>query len=58
MEEVMFAINKKNVETSFNEFELKRELHGLINAGLNLTKASKYLAKKTGHKKGRIYNLM
>ena len=40
------------------ESELKKELKELLHAGLILSSASKYLAKKTGHKKSTIYNLM
>ena len=40
-----------------NKSDLKRELNELINAGLSLSSASKYLAKKHGIKKGIIYNL-
>ena len=40
------------------ESELKKELKELLHAGLSLSSASKYLAKKTGHKKSTIYNLM
>ena len=36
---------------------LKNELNELINAGLNLPSASKYLAKKNGVPKNIIYNL-
>ena len=36
---------------------LKNELNELINAGLNLSSASKYLPKKNGIPKNRIYNL-
>ena len=36
---------------------LKNELNELINAGLNLSSASKYLAKKNGVPKNLIYNL-
>ncbi len=48
----------KSKGQDFAESELKRELKELLDAGLSLSSASKYLAKKTGHKKGRIYNLM
>ncbi len=46
---------KKNSE--FDKFELKKELFDLINAGLSLSAASKYLAKKNSIKKSVIYNL-
>ena len=41
----------------FNESLLKNELNDLIIAGLSLSGASKYLAKKYGIKKSLIYNL-
>ncbi len=41
----------------FNESVLRKDLKELINAGLSLSAASKYLAKKNGLKKGLIYNL-
>ncbi len=41
----------------FNEVELKKDLIELINAGLNLPAASKYLAKKNNLKKSIIYDL-
>ncbi len=40
-----------------NELLLKKELNDLINAGLSLLSASKYLAKRYGIKKSLIYNL-
>ena len=54
---VIKGINKTNKAAEFKEFELKEELHGLINAGLSLSKASKYLAKKNYLKKSEIYNM-
>ena len=47
--------NSKN--NLFNEIELKRELHELVDFGLSLTSASKYLAKKNKLSKRMIYNL-
>ncbi len=41
----------------FDNLELKKELNDLINAGLNLSQASKYLAKKNNLKKSVIYNM-
>ena len=41
-----------------NEADLKKDLKELINAGLSLSAASKYLAKKNGLKKTIIYNLI
>ena len=52
---VVKGINKKM--SIVNEFELKKDLKELINAGLSLSAASKYLAKKNGIKKSIIYNL-
>ena len=46
---------EKNQE--INKFDLKRDLKELTNAGLSLSAASKYLAKKYGIKKSIIYNL-
>ena len=40
-----------------NEFILKKELNELISAGLSLSAASSYLAKKKNLKKSIIYNL-
>ena len=40
-----------------DEADLKRDLKELINAGLSLSAASKYLAKKNDIKKSIIYNL-
>tara|TARA_B100000475_G_scaffold192355_1_gene166056 strand:+ start:323 stop:1186 length:864 start_codon:yes stop_codon:yes gene_type:complete len=53
---VIKGINrKKNLE--FNEADLKKELVDLVDAGLSLSAASKYLAKKNGLTKSLIYNL-
>ena len=46
---------EKNQE--INKLDLKRDLKELKNAGLSLSAASKYLAKKYGIKKSIIYNL-
>jgi len=48
---------KKGKDQEFKEKELKNELKELINAGLSLSSAAKYLAKKTGLKKNLIYDL-
>ena len=45
--------NNFKINTSF----LKEELHYLVDAGLSLSAASKYLAKKNKLKKNDIYNL-
>ena len=54
---VVKGINKKNRINEFNKYELKKELDELINAGLSLSAASKYLAKKNNITKNLIYNL-
>jgi len=41
-----------------NKSIIKKDLNDLINAGLSLSAASKYLAKKNGLKKGEVYNLI
>ena len=46
---------KKN--SDFNQIELKKELQDLINAGLSLSQASSYLAKKKNLPKKVIYNI-
>lgn len=48
-------INKNNEDVDFSN--LKIDLNELINAGLSLSAASKYLAKKNGVSKSTIYNL-
>ena len=54
---VIKGVNKKNHSSAFDKIVLKRELNDLINAGLSLSSASKYLAKKNNCKKSEIYNL-
>ena len=54
---VIKGIDKTNKKADFNKFELKKELNELIYAGLSLSQASKYLAKKNKLTKGLIYNL-
>ena len=44
-------------QVDLNKSQLKKELDELINAGLSLSAASKYLAKKKSLKKNLIYNL-
>ena len=41
-----------------DKLNMKKDLKDLINAGLSLSAASKYLAKKNGLKKSEIYNLI
>ena len=52
---VIRGVKKKNIELSM--MDLKKDLDELIHAGLSLSAASKYLAKKNGVKKSEIYNL-
>ena len=54
---VIKGIKKVKHNEYFNEVELKKDLLELINAGLNLSAASKYLAKKNNLKKSIIYDL-
>ena len=37
---------------------IKKDLNDLINAGLSLSEASKYLAKRNGLKKREVYNMI
>ena len=53
---VIKGIEKRNL-VELNEYSLKKELKELINAGLSLSAASKYLAKKKNLTKSTIYNL-
>ena len=53
---VIKGINKK-LNLDYDESVLKKDLIELVNAGLTLSAASKYLAKKNGLKKSLIYNL-
>ena len=48
---------KKETDLEFNSSELRKDLKELVKAGLSLSAASKYLAKKNGIKKSEIYNL-
>ena len=54
---VIKGVKKINKLNSYDKDELKRELYELINAGLSLPGASKYLAKKYSLKKSIIYNM-
>ena len=53
---VLKGIDKNNI-VEINESDIKKELKELINAGLSLSAASKYLAKKKNLTKKTIYNL-
>ena len=54
---VIKGIDKSQGNLEINKLELKKELKELINLGLSLSAASKYLAKKNKVKKSVIYNL-
>jgi 16S rRNA (cytidine1402-2'-O)-methyltransferase len=54
---VLKGINKIR-DLKVDKFSMKKDLNDLINAGLSLSAASKYLAKKNGVKKSEIYNLI
>ena len=54
---VVKGINKKK-DFNLDKFIIKKDLKDLLNAGLSLSAASKYLAKKNGIKKSEIYNLI
>ncbi len=54
---VIKGIKKIKQNDYFNKLELRKDLLELTNAGLNLSAASKYLAKKNNLKKSIIYNL-
>ena len=53
---VIKGVEKKK-ESEFNSSFLKKELHELVNAGLSVSSASKYLAKKNNLPKNIIYKL-
>ncbi len=53
---VIKGLEKSNL-VELDESKLKQELKELINAGLSLSAASKYLAKKKNLKRNLIYNL-
>ena len=48
---------KTGSDLQFDKLELKKDLSDLINSGLSLSKASKYLAKKNNLSKSLIYNM-
>ena len=49
---------KTKVDFNFNKSIIKKDLNDLIDAGLSLSAASKYLEKKNGLKKSEVYNLI
>ncbi len=54
---VIEGIQKKALNNRIDKFELKKELYELTKAGLTLSAASKYLAKKNNLTKSEIYNM-
>jgi len=54
---VIRGINKAKKNSQFDDLKLKKELSELIKAGLSLSSASRYLAKKNNISKNLIYNL-
>jgi 16S rRNA (cytidine1402-2'-O)-methyltransferase len=54
---VIKGINNSNQKKEFDKIELKKELSDLISAGMSLSQASKYLAKKNNLKKSIIYDI-
>ena len=48
----------KNRDLHTDKLTIKKDLKDLISAGLSLSAASKYLAKKNGLKKSEIYNMI
>ncbi len=48
----------KRSDLKIDKVTLKKDLNELINAGLSLSAASKYLAKKNGVKKSDVYNMI
>ena len=53
---VIRGIRKRDFDP--NKSIIKKDLNDLIDAGLSLSAASKYLAKKNGLKKSEVYNLI
>ena len=49
---------RRKTDSNPNKSIIKKDLNDLINAGLSLSAASKYLAKKNGLKKSEVYNLI
>ena len=48
----------KNRDLHTDKLTIKKDLNDLMSAGLSLSAASKYLAKKNGLKKSEIYNMI
>ena len=59
MGEITIVIKGRNKrDFNPNKSIIKKDLNDLIDAGLSLSAASKYLAKKNGLKKSEVYNLI
>ena len=57
--EITIVIKGKTIgDFNHNKSIIKKDLNDLIDAGLSLSAASKYLAKKNGLKKSEVYNLI
>ena len=54
---VIKGIDKTKVKSELNKINLKKELTDLVKAGLSLSKASSYLAKKSNLPKSQIYKM-
>ncbi|MDC3036888.1 16S rRNA (cytidine(1402)-2'-O)-methyltransferase [Prochlorococcus sp. AH-716-O22] len=54
---VINGTSKSKNNTASDDFEIKNDLYDLTNAGLSLSAASKYLAKKNKIPKSKIYNM-
>ena len=48
----------KEIDIKHDKLTIKKDLNDLIKAGLSLSAASKYLAKKNGLKKSEIYKMV
>ena len=53
---VVKGIKKRDLNP--DKLIIKKDLNDLINAGLSLSEASKYLAKRNGLKKSEVYNMI
>jgi len=56
--EITIVIKGIRTDSNPNKSIIKKDINDLINAGLSLSAASKYLAKKNGLKKSLVYNLI
>ena len=56
--EITIVVKGSKRDLVHDKLIIKKDLNDLINAGLSLSAASKYLAKKNGLKKSEIYNMI